>query len=149
MRSNFVAACATCCAVAWLAVGDVHAAPRDEIRGAFSKFVAAQNAHDAKAVGNSLDDSAEFLWLTPGTVIRGRDATLARFRELFKGAWHIDPDWPTFRIVMLDVSTAEIFVDVSSTGGGTPRATRMNQILVNTAHGWRVLTIVEADLPRN
>jgi ketosteroid isomerase-like protein len=149
MRSHFVATCGAFFAVAWLAAGAVHAAPKDEIRGAFSKFVAAQNARDAKVVGNFLDDSPEFLWIAPGYVVRGRDAALARFRELFQGAWRIDPDWPTFRIVMLDVSTAEIFVHVSWTGSGTPRATRMNQILVNTAHGWRVLAIIEADLPRN
>jgi ketosteroid isomerase-like protein len=149
MRSHFVATCVAYFAVAWLAVGAVHAAPKDEIRGAFSRFVAAQNAHDVKAVGNLLDGSPEFLWIAPGNVVRGRDAALARFRELFQGAWRIDPDWPTFRIVMLDVSTAEIFVHVSSIDGGTPRAVRMNQILVNTAQGWRVLAIVEADLPRN
>jgi ketosteroid isomerase-like protein len=149
MRSHSVATCAAYFAVACLAVGAVHAAPRDEIQGAFSKFVAAQNAHDAKAVGNFLDGSPEFLWIASGNVVRGRDAALARFRELFKGGWRIDPDWPTLQIVMLDVSTAEIFVDVSSTRGGTPHATRMNQILVNTAHGWRVFTIVEADLARN
>ncbi len=149
MRSRLAATCVAFTAVAWLATSPVHAAPRDEIRGAFSKFVAAQNAHDVKAVGNILADSPEFLWIAPGYVVRGRDAALERFRALFQRAWRVHPDWPTLQIVMLDVSTAEIVVYVSVTDGGTPRAARMNQVLVNTAHGWRVLAIVEADLSRN
>jgi hypothetical protein len=44
------------------------------------------------------------------------------------------------------VSTAEIIVRVSEADGGAPRAARMNQILVNTAHGWRLLTIIDADV---
>jgi hypothetical protein len=40
----------------------------------FAKFVAAQNAHDLKAVGELLQDSPQFLWITRGVPIWGRDA---------------------------------------------------------------------------
>jgi len=51
--------------------------------------------------------------------------------------------------MMLDVSTAEIFVRVSTTNGTPARSARMNQILVNMARGWRVLSILPRDLPPN
>lgn len=110
--------------------------------GAFSKFVAAQNAHDLSAVGELLSNSPDFLWIAPGGMVRGRDAALSRFGELFQSGRHVDPDWSTFQVMMLDVSTAEVFVRVSTTNGAPARSARMNQIMVNTARGWRVLSIL-------
>ena len=118
-----------------------------EIKVAFSKFVAAQNAHDLKAVGELLSDSPDFLWITPRDVVRDRDAALGRYAELFKGTWRVSPDWSTFEIVMLDVSTAEIFVRVAIANGGQAQPTRLNQVLVNTPRGWRVLSILTGSLP--
>jgi ketosteroid isomerase-like protein len=149
MRSHLAATFVALTAGAMLAMGPLRAAPKDEIRGAFSKFITAQNAHDLKAVGGLLSDSPEFLWIAPGHIVRGRDAALDRFRELFQSTWHVDPDWSTLQVMMLDVSTAEIFVRVSTTGGARVQSSRMNQIMVNTAHGWRVLSILPGDVPRN
>jgi ketosteroid isomerase-like protein len=147
MRSHFAATCVALAAVAMLAMSPVCAAPKDEIRGTFRKFVAAQNAHDLKAVGEVLSDSPDFLWIAPGHIVRGRDAALNHFRELFKSTWRVDPDWSTFQVMMLDVSTAEIFVRISTTNGAPARSARMNQILVNTARGWRVLSILPGEPP--
>jgi ketosteroid isomerase-like protein len=123
------------------------ASPKGEIKATFGKFVAAQNAHDLKAVGALLSDSPNFLWVTPGNIARGRDAAMKRFGELFQTTWRVDPDWSTFQIMMLDVSTAEIFVRVAITDDALGQSTRMNQILVNTARGWRVLSILPVNLP--
>ena len=41
---------------------------------------------------------------------RGRDAALEHYAVLFKATWRLDPDWSTLEIMMLDVSTAQIFV---------------------------------------
>ncbi len=49
--------------------------------------------------------------------------------------------------MMLDVSTAEIFVRVRITDGTSSRSARMNQILVHTAHAWRVSSLVLEDVP--
>jgi hypothetical protein len=134
---------------AMLAMSNVCATPRDNVREAFSKFISAQNAHDLKVVDESLFVSPDFLWIAPGQVVRGRDAALIRFGELFQGAWRVDPDWSTFQVVMLDVSTAEVFVRVKITTGASPQSARLNQILVNTPRGWRVLTIVVGVNPTN
>jgi ketosteroid isomerase-like protein len=149
MRSHLAATLVALAAVVILATSPVYAAPKDEIRSAFSKFVAAQNAHDLKAVRELLSDSPDFLWIAPGHTLRGRDAALSRFRELFLSTWRIDPDWSTFQVLMLDVSTAEIFVRVSTSDGVPARSARMIQVLVNTARGWRVLSIVTGSAPPN
>ena len=133
--------------VALLATSPAFATPKGEIKATFSKFVAAQNAHNLKAVGELLSDSPNFLWIPRGNVVRGRDAALKRYAELFEGTWRLDPDWPTLEIMMLDVSTAQIFVRMAITSGarGHPApsgSTRMNQILVKTSSGWRVLGIL-------
>ena len=149
MRSQIGVPLIAFAAVAMLAVSSASAAPRDEIRSTFGKFVAAQNAHNLKAVGDLLSDSPDFIWIAPGRIVRGRDAAIQRFGELFQGAWRVDPDWSTFQILMLDVSTAEIFVRVSATAGAPAQSGRMNQILVRTTRGWRVLSIVPGDAPPN
>ena len=50
----------------------VRAETEDEVKTMFSKFIAAQNAHDLKAVGEILQDSPQFLWITRNTPIWGR-----------------------------------------------------------------------------
>jgi hypothetical protein len=129
-------------AVAVIAVSNpASAEPKDEIRSAFTRFVKAQNAHDLKEVGNLLADSPDFLWISQGHVVRKRDAALERFRNLFKGKWRIDPDWSTFEIVGLDVSTMEVFVQLRTSDGSSAGNAQMSVILVNTAQGWRVQNI--------
>jgi ketosteroid isomerase-like protein len=71
--------------------GMARADSEDEVRALFEKFVAAQNAHDIKAVGELLQDSPQFLWITRGTPIWGRDAALKRFETLYQGSWFLEP----------------------------------------------------------
>jgi len=147
MRSHTVLALASLVAAAILTLSPTRAAPGDPIKGAFNKFVTAQNAHDLKAIDEALLASPDFLWIAPGQIVRGRDAARARFGELFQRAWRVDPDWSTFQIMMLDVSTAEVFVRVRITDGASSRNARVNQILIRTAGAWRVSSIVIADAP--
>ena len=140
--------------VALLATSPAFATPKGEIKATFSKFVAAQNAHNLKAVRELLSDSPNFLWIARGNVVRGRDAALKRYAGLFEGTWRLDPDWSTLEIIMLDVSTAEVFVRMVITNSAldqpTPSGpTQMNQILVKTSGGWRVLGVLPGNLPSN
>src|SRR5260370_23278818 len=52
------------------------AAPEDEVLATFKRFVAAQNAHDVKALEPILLNSPEFLWITLGTGVCGSNAAL-------------------------------------------------------------------------
>ncbi len=125
-----------------LVVTPVRATPEDDIRAAFASFVDALNAHDVNAVDQLLVDSPQFLWIDPGSVVRTRDDALKRFRELFKSGWRLEAHWTTWHVVMLDVSTAEIMLFVSVGGDASTRLMRLSQVMVNTARGWRVSTIV-------
>lgn len=71
--------------------GAARAGNKDEVKALFAKFVAAQNAHELKAVGELLQDSPQFLWITRGVPIWGRDAALKRFEVLYQGAWSPPP----------------------------------------------------------
>ena len=83
--------------------GPSMAAPQDEVRAVFDRFVAAQNTHDIKAVGAVLTDSQDFLWITRGAPVWGTDAALKRFAALYEGTWKLEPDAAHLRIVMLTV----------------------------------------------
>jgi hypothetical protein len=65
--------------------GVARAGTEDEVKAVFAKFVAAQNAHDLKVVGELLQDSPQFLWITRGMPIWGHDAALKRFEALYQG----------------------------------------------------------------
>lgn len=123
------------------------ASPQDEVRQTFERFVAAQNAHDIKAVEDLLVDSPEFLWITRGTPIWGREAALKRFRALYEGTWQLAPETGGLKVLMLGENAAQLFVPISfSIGapGQAPQTTRflMNQLLVKTPGGWRVSAIL-------
>jgi uncharacterized protein (TIGR02246 family) len=118
----------------------------------FDSFVAAQNAHDPKAVSNTLHDSPNVLWITRGTAIWGRDAVLTRFETLYQGTWKLEPEAGAFRVVELGPDTAQIFVPIVFTIGAPGQAAQpmrflMNQVLVKTAEGWRISSILPIPAP--
>ena len=123
------------------------AAPEDEVRATLERFVAAQNAHDAKALESLLLNSPDFLWITRGTAVWGADSALKRFGALYEGTWHLDAETSSLRITMLGDRAAEIYVPIMFTIGapGQPaQSTRflMNQVLVKTPDGWKVSSIL-------
>ena len=130
-----------------LAAGPVRAVPTDEVQSVFSQFIGAQNAHDLDGVRRLLSDSPDFLWVFPGRVVRSQSAALDGLRELFKGQWRVEPDWSTFQVLGLDVSTVEIFVRASIHGDSLVRMAQMNLILVDTTRGWRISSIVVSNVP--
>jgi hypothetical protein len=147
MRPHLIPVLVSLTTVAVLSISPACAAPSEQIKGDFSRFVTAQNSHDLKAVDKSLLVSPDFLWIAPGQTVRGRDAALERFGELFQRTWRVDPDWSTLQVMMLDVSTAEVFVRAKVTDGASTRNMRINHLLVQTPRAWRVMSIVFADAP--
>lgn len=128
------------------------AAPDDEVRATFDRFVAAQNQHDAKAVEALLLDSPNFLWITRGTPVWGTDAGMKRFAALYQGTWRLDPEAASLKVMMLEDGVAQLYVPIMFTIGpsGQPaQPTRflMNQILVKTATGWKISSILPIPAP--
>lgn len=129
------------------------AAPQDEVRAVFEHFVAAQNAHDATAVAGMLRASPEFLWITRGTAVWGSDAAMERFRALYKGTWHLEPEMAQFRAVALSDGVMQVFVPVLFTIGApgqpaSPSRFLFNQILLRDANGWRIASILPIPAPQ-
>jgi len=128
------------------------AAPEDEVRATFDRFVAAQNAHDVKAVESLLLSSPNFLWITRGMPVWGPDAALKRFAVLYEGAWKLDPEFANLKVIMIGDSVAQIYVPIIFTIGAAgqpsqPTRFLMNQLLVKTPSGWRVSSILPIPAP--
>jgi len=135
-----------------LSVGNAFAAPEDDVKATFDRFVIAQNAHDVAAVRDLLLDSPNFLWVTRGAPIWGRDAVMKRFETLYQGTWKLSPDTSGLKVVMLSDTTAQLFVPIMFNIGppGQPAPDTpflMNQTLVKSVAGWRIANILPIPLP--
>src|SRR5216683_8167641 len=71
----------------------------EEVRAVFDKYIAIQNAHDLKSMRSLLADTPDFLWISRGKPIWGREAALKSLEERYKGAWRIDVDRKELRII--------------------------------------------------
>jgi ketosteroid isomerase-like protein len=149
MRTGSRAALA---AVLMICSGSVQAGAEDEVKAQFSKFVAAQNAHDLKAVGDMLLDSPQFLWITRGSPIWGHEAALKRFEALYQGTWSLDPKTDELKVFEVQPGVAQLYVPITfmiAPAGQTAQPTRflMNQILVKTPNGWKVSSVLPIPVP--
>src|SRR5216684_8543944 len=145
-RFFFFAALAT---IATLA----HAATmEDEVRAVFDKYIAVQNAHDLKAMRNLLIDSPDFLWITRGKPIWGREAALKSLEERYKGTWHIEPDRKEFRVISVSRRVAQVYATTQLTVGDPgvePAKIRLyiNLVMVKKPEGWRIASILPILVP--
>ena len=88
-----------------------------EARAFFTKFVAAQNSHNADDVRSMLWNSPSMLWFSRGVETRGRDAVVARFKEYYEGTWHLEPDMSQFHVATISDDAMRILVPVVITRG--------------------------------
>lgn len=135
-----------------LSSANVLAKGEDEVKASFGRFVAAQNAHDVSAVRDLLLDSQNFLWITRGTPIWGRDAAIKRFETLYQGTWKLSPDASGLKVIVLSATTAQLFCpivfNIGPSGQPAPDApVLMNMTLVKTAKGWRIASILPIPVP--
>jgi ketosteroid isomerase-like protein len=123
-----------------------------EVRAAFRAFVAAQNAHDLAAVGHLLSEEPPFRWATRGSIVRGRDAALARFAALYEGTWSLAPDESALEVITVRDGVAELVVPTQFSIGarGEPAATTafvLTQVWVRGREGWRISAILPVPVP--
>ena len=133
--------------------GVARAGSEDEVKALFAKFVAAQNAHDIKAVGELLHDTPQFLWITRGAPIWGREAALKRFEALYQGTWSLEPKMDELKVTELQLGVVQLYVPIMfmiSPAGQTAQPARflMNQLVVKTADGWKVSHILPIPAPQ-
>jgi hypothetical protein len=123
------------------------AANETEARAFFTKFVAAQNSHDAGEVKSMLWDSPGMLWFSRGVETRGRDAVTARFQEYYQGTWHLEPDMSQFHVATISDDVMQILVPIVFTRGlpGKPPQDNtflISQTFVRDANGWHIASIL-------
>ena len=128
------------------------AAGEDEVHAVFDQFVKAQNSHDVAGVREVLLDSPNFLWVTRGAQVWGREAAIKRFESLYQGTWKLSPDMSNMKTVLVSETTAQLHVPITFNIGapGQPAPDTpflMNQTLVKTAAGWRIASILPIPLP--
>ncbi|MBS0396128.1 MAG: nuclear transport factor 2 family protein [Proteobacteria bacterium] len=126
--------------------------PAAEVRTAFATFVAAQNAHDLGAVAKLLREGPEFVWVTRGTAIWGRDKALERFAALYAGTWELKADPAEARVVLLAPSVAQLIAPVRFRIGppGQPASELefvMTQAWVREGDTWRVGSLLPIPVP--
>jgi uncharacterized protein (TIGR02246 family) len=131
----------------------VHAATmEDEVRAVFDKYIAVQNAHDLKAMRILLLDSPDFLWISRGRPMWGRDAALKSLEERYKGTWRIEPDRKEFRVISVSRRVAQVYATTQLTvgdPGAEPATVRVyiNLMMVKKPEGWRITSILPILVP--
>jgi uncharacterized protein (TIGR02246 family) len=136
-----------------IVAGAARASSEDEVKALFSKFVAAQNAHDLKAVGDLLQNSPQFLWITRGAPVWGRDAALKRFETLYQGTWSLDPKLEELKVIEVQPGVVHLYVPITfmiAPAGQTAQPARflMNQIVVKSPDGWKISSILPIPAPQ-
>ena len=127
--------------------GAAHADPAAEARALYNRFVAAENANDFDAVRSVLLDSPEFLWVTNGLSIWGREAAVRRMTDYHTAeVWHIQPE--NARAVAVEVSPAASFLHVplelsigSKADGPDHFHFLVSALCVATPQGWRIAAL--------
>jgi len=135
-----------------LAASAARAGTEDEVMVVFGRFIAAQNAHDAKTVGEILQDSPNLFWITRGQVYLGHDAVLKRFEEYYQGTWAVEPRTGEIKVFELSPGVAQLFAPTIfriAPAGQTaqPALFLLNQIYVKTPGGWRLASIFPILVP--
>ena len=118
-----------------------------EARALFTKFIAAQNSHNASDVKAMLWNSPSMLLFARGVETRGLEAVAARFKEYYEGTWHLEPDMSQFHVAAISSDVMQILVPIVFTRGlpGKPPQDNtflISQTFVRDATGWYVASIL-------
>lgn len=145
---HLIATLAICAALATqpcaaLATG---AAANDEVMSLYGRFAAAQNARDLAAVRTLLLDSPDFLWVSDGKSVWGRDALverMSRFQTL--EVWRVEPLLDRARVVEVSRGVAYLHMplDLHLGSRAEPSVTRflVSILCRETGAGWRIAAL--------
>jgi hypothetical protein len=131
-----------------------------DLRQLYKQLIDAENAHDIKAV-------APFVWDSPSALFVaktsdpshgnwagfwGKDVVLAHFGALYRGTFHMAPDYSQERIVGLTKDVAETYaplqISVSYAGQNpVPKPFLMIVEWIKTPQGWRMATDIALPVP--
>jgi uncharacterized protein (TIGR02246 family) len=120
-----------------------------DIRALYDAFVSAQNRHDIDAVRPLLSDSPDFLWISDGRPVWGREAMLERMAD-FQSAevWRVEPEYDDSRVILLDEDSAVFHLPLVLVIGSEAAPSRLpwlvEVICQKEAGGWRIAGLYTA-----
>jgi len=123
-------------------VGKARAGSEDEVKALFAKFIA----------GDILQDSSQFLWITRGVALWGRDAALKRYEENYQGTWRLEPQFDEVQVTeiapsVVRVLAPSVFTIAPAGQVAQPRRFLLTQVYVKTADGWKLSTLLPFPTP--
>jgi ketosteroid isomerase-like protein len=127
--------------------GAALAAPRDEVRATYERFVAAQNDRDLGRVRDLLIDSPQFLWVSNGQSFWGRETLVERMSRFQRAeVWRALPDLDHATFVEVDAKAAYIHMPLLLQIGQHGEAVQDTRFLVSilfqqTDEGWRIAAL--------
>ena len=124
-----------------------HAGTDAEVRATYHAFVAAQNARDPVRIGAFFIDGPEFLWVSDGRSVWGRDAVLARMAGFQKApVWRVEPDLEAARVIELAPESALLHLPLALVIGPAEAANRLEFLVsiqfVNRAGDWKIAALL-------
>jgi ketosteroid isomerase-like protein len=120
-----------------------------DIRALYAAFVDAQNRRDIPAVRGVLSARADFLWISDGRPVWGREAMLERMAS-FQSAevWMVEPDYPASRVILLDGDTAVFHLPLVLVIGSRADPARLRWLVEvicqKETGGWRIAGLYTA-----
>ena len=129
-----------------IGVAPALAGPKEELSMLYQRFVAAQNNRDLGAVREALWDAPEFLWVSDGMSVWGRDALVKRMSGFQKAeVWRAEPDLARSTAVVLSDQTAYLHLPLVLTIGPGAKPDRLSFLAsvlgIETPLGWRIAAL--------
>jgi uncharacterized protein (TIGR02246 family) len=129
-----------------VAAGPARADWSEEVRATYERFVAAQNARDLRRVREMLLDGPQFLWVTDGMSVWGREAMLERMASFQEAeVWRVEPDLARAEPVRVTEATAFLHLSLTLVIGSQPSPDRLRFLVsilcVRGIDGWRIAAL--------
>jgi uncharacterized protein (TIGR02246 family) len=123
--------------------------PQQDIRDLYTAFVTAQNRHDIDAVRPLLSVRPDFLWISDGRPVWGREAMLARMADFQKTeVWRVEPEYDASRVILLDEDTAVFHLPLLLVLGSKADPARLKWLVEVICQkeeaGWRIAGLYTA-----
>jgi uncharacterized protein (TIGR02246 family) len=120
------------------------------VRALYETFAAAQNARDLGGVRAVLSENPDFLWISDGRPIWGREAMLERMAGFQKAeVWQVEPEFEAARVVVLDDDTAVFHIPLVLVIGSAADPARLKWLVEvlcqKEAAGWRIAGLFTAE----
>jgi uncharacterized protein (TIGR02246 family) len=129
-----------------VAAGSASANWSEEVRATYERFVAAQNARDLSRVRELLLDGPQFLWVSDGMSVWGREAMLERMASFQEAeVWRVEPDLARAEPVRLTEATAFLHLPLTLVIGSQPSPDRLRFLVsilcVRAIDAWRIAAL--------